>query len=160
MTDATQTQIRVRQLRSDDLPEVVALDALLTGEAKDAYWSDIFERFLLDEGCIGLAATDGQRLRGYLFGEQRAFEFGSKPCGWIFAVGVHRDAVRSGVASALLEEACSLFRALGVSAVRTMVPRTDVPFLSFFRRNGFVGGPFVQLELGLSSSGDDLEQEP
>jgi hypothetical protein len=30
-----------------------------------------------------------------------------------------------------------------------MVRRNDVPVLSFFRANGFVGGEFVQLELDL-----------
>ena len=29
-----------------------------------------------------------------------------------------------------------------------IIRRTDVPFLSFFRARGFVGGPFVQLERG------------
>jgi len=162
MTNTTHTATLVRPLRSDDLPGVIALDALLTGESKDRYWSGIFERFLRDEGCIGLAAIDrdaeGERLKGYLFGERRAVEFGSKPCGWIFAVGVRQDAARSGVGSALLDEAERLFRDLGIEAIRTMVPRTDVPFLSFFRRHGFVGGPFVQLELSLNSDGDAEER--
>ena len=158
MTDATQIVTLVRAVRSDDLPDVVALDALLTGEAKDAYWEGVFDRFLSAEGCIGLAATDGEEgdFKGYLFGERRAFEFGSKECGWIFAVGVHQDAARSGVGSALLAEAQQLFRDLGIRSVRTMVPRTDVPFLSFFRRHGFVGGPFVQLELNLEPAAEEL----
>lgn len=156
--DTTRAALRVRRLRSSDLPEVVALDALLTGEAKDAYWRGVVERFLRDDTCIGLAAGDGEQFLGYLFGERRAFEFGSAACGWIFAVGVRQDAARSGVGSALLAEACRLFRELGVDAVRTMVPRTDVPFLSFFRRHGFVGGPFVQLELGLAAADDEREE--
>ena len=44
------------------------------------------------------------------------------------------------------------FRALGVTQVRTMVRRNDVPVTAFFRSNGFVGGSFAQLELEL---GDD-----
>ena len=156
MTEVLRAETQVRRLCSDDLAGVVALDALLTGDAKDEYWEQVFERFLRDPGCIGLAATNGERLLGYLFGELRAFEFGSDACGWIFAVGVHQDAARSGVASALLDEACSLFRELGVDAVRTMVPRTDVSFLSFFRSNGFVGGPFVQLELSLEPAAQEV----
>lgn len=159
MTETTQIQALVRRLRSDDLAAVVALDAQLTGEAKPDYWRGVLERFLHDRGSIGLAVEDPAassgdeaRLKGYLFGELRAFEFGSHACGWIFAVGVRPDAARSGVGSALLSEACRLFRGLGVESVRTMVPRTDVPFLSFFRRHGFVGGPFVQLEHGLGAA--------
>ena len=90
-------------------------------------------------------------LEGYLFGEVRAFEFGSKPCGWIFALGVRPETSRMGRASELLGEARRRFGALGVTSLRTMVTRTDVPFLSLFRRHGFVGGPFVQLELDIES---------
>ena len=52
----------------------------------------------------------------------------------------------------MLEQVKRRFRALGVSALRTMVMRTDVPFLSLFRRHGFVGGPFVQLELNIEEA--------
>jgi hypothetical protein len=57
-----------------------------------------------------------------------------------------------GRASALLEEARRRFRAVGVNSLRTMVLRNDVPFLSLFRCHGFVGGPFVQLELDITEA--------
>lgn len=140
----------IRPLAPGDLDAVVALDQRLTGCRKEDYWRDVLERFLRAEGCIGLAASRAEELDGYLFGELRAFEFGSEACGWVFAVGVRPDAARAGVGSALLAEARRRFAELGVSAVRTMVRRTDVPLLTFFRGNGFVGGPFVQLEQSLT----------
>jgi len=143
---------RVRALRAADLADVVALDALLTGERKQDYWSDVLARFLGDDRRIGLAcAAESGALEGFLFGEVRAFEFGSEPCGWIFAVGVDPASSRSGIGSALLARATELFRAQGVTAVRTMVRRQDVPLLAFFRGQGFVGGPFVQLESTLAA---------
>ena len=57
--------------------------------------------------------------------------------------------LRSGIARTLLAEGCRRFRAAGVTRVRTMVVRNDVPVLSFFRSSGFEAGSFVQLELGL-----------
>jgi ribosomal protein S18 acetylase RimI-like enzyme len=54
---------------------------------------------------------------------------------------------RQGVATALLREAVRRLHAAGVTTVRTMVRRTDVPVQTFFRTNGFVAGPYVQLEL-------------
>lgn len=140
----------VRSLVSGDLAAIVGLDTVLTGESKGHYWTQVLERYLQDTGCIGLAAVVGEELDGYLFGELRAFEFGSERCGWIFAIGVHPDTTRQGVASSLLTEAGRQFRALGVSRVRTMVNRTDVPLLSLFRSQAFVGGPFVQLELDMT----------
>lgn len=144
------TELTLRTLGPADWASVVALDAVLTGSDKVEYWEDVLARYLHDDGCIGLAATGSSGLEGYLFGEQRAFEFGSEPCGWVFALGVQPGTARKGVASALLAEARRRFAALGVTRVRTMVRRTDVPLLALFRSQGFVGGPFVQLELDIA----------
>lgn len=142
----------VRPLVSGDLAAIVRLDAVLTGASKDLYWQQVLGRHLEDAECIGLAAAVGEELDGYLFGELRAFEFGSERCGWIFALGVQPDTTRQGVASALLAAAGCQFRSLGVSRVRTMVNRTDVPMLALFRSQAFVGGPFVQLELDMTEN--------
>lgn len=143
---------RIRPLKAEDLSEVVRIDGLHTGLRKRAYWTRVFERLLKRNGRavrIGLAVGAQKGLAGYLLGEVRAFEFGSEPCGWIFAVGVDPNQERHGVASFLLAEAVSRFHAHGVPRIRTMVRRNEVPVLSFFRSNGFRGGPFVQLELDI-----------
>ncbi len=148
---------RIREISDADAREFVRIDALRTGREKPAYWKRVVADFRRpEEGRlrVGLAAeaAGSGRLAGYLLGEVRAFEFGSESCGWIFAVAVDPAAGRAGVASALLEEACRRFREAGVLRIRTMVRRNDVPFLSFFRARGFVGGPFVQLERELEVS--------
>ncbi len=143
---------RIRALAATDLSEVVRIDGLHTGLRKRAYWSGVLERFLRRDGRaarIGLALEAPGGLAGYLLGEVRAFEFGSEPCGWIFAIGVDPGSERHGVASQLLAEAAARFKAQGVPRIRTMVRRNEVPVLAFFRSNGFRGGPFVQLELDI-----------
>jgi ribosomal protein S18 acetylase RimI-like enzyme len=142
----------VGPLTASDLAAVIRLDARLTGRRKAAYWKARFDEFVAPghvPGRVGLAARVGGRLCGYLLGEVRAFEFGSPTCGWIFAVGVDPDEAHHGLGSALVAEAGRQFRRAGVSTVRTMVGRTDVAMLAFFRSNGFVGGSFTQLELDL-----------
>jgi hypothetical protein len=37
-----------------------------------------------------------------------------------------------------------------------MVRRNNVPVLTFFRTNGFAGGPYVQLELVDDSAADEV----
>lgn len=140
--------LEVRSLSAADLPEVVRIDALHTGERKPDYWAGIIPEFVRPDrrDRVALVAGSEGRLIGFLMGEVRAFEFGSEACGWIFAVGVDVEHARKGVASALLGEACARFRRAGVSRVRTMVRRNDVAVLSFFRANRFTGGSFVQLE--------------
>jgi ribosomal protein S18 acetylase RimI-like enzyme len=147
----------IRDLAPGDLAAVVRIDAHHTGARKPAYWSRVLERFFSRGGNrmrVGLAAPGPRSLSGYLLGEVRAFEFGSEPCGWIFAVGVAPSALHQGVASALLAEACRRFERAGVTTVRTMVRRTDVPVLAFFRASGFTGGPYVQLEVNVAGEAE------
>jgi ribosomal protein S18 acetylase RimI-like enzyme len=140
-------------LRVADLAAVIRLDARLTGRRKPAYWKVVFKEFVAtgrSSAGVGLAARDGAQLCGYLLGEVRAFEFGSTPCGWIFAVGVDPSQAHRGIGSGLVAEAARRFTRTGVTAVRTMVARNDVSLLAFFRSNGFVGGSFTQLERDLT----------
>jgi len=156
-SDGAMPAVTVRPLTRRDLDAVARIDALHTGMSKRRYWRGVFEEFLKRASGpdrVGLGAEAGGRLAGYVFGEVRAFEFGSPPCGWVFAVGVDPKHVRHGVATALLEETCRRFRRARVTQVRTMVRRTDIPVLSFFRACGFVGGPFVQLERSVEEAAD------
>jgi len=152
---ATAIRVKVRALRMADLDDVIRIDELHTGERKAKYWRRVFGLFLRSSGearRIGLAAEGAKGIDGYLLGETRAFEFGSEPCGWVFAIGVDPSLLRAGIATSLLDEARKRFRKAGIAKVRTMVRREDIPVLSFFRASGFAGGSFVQLE-------QDLEME-
>ncbi len=136
----------------EDLAAVSDLDAAYTGEKKQQYWRRIFGEFLHGSEAkttIGIAAVQAGAVTGFLFGETRAFEFGSEVCGWVFSVGVDPTQTRAGIATAMLGEAMHRFRQAGVSVVRTMVKRNNIPVLSFFRSNGFTGGSFHQLEFQL-----------
>lgn len=148
--DTMTSPVEIRLLAPGDRSAIVTIDAVHTGERKPAYWKRIFKEFLnADSGTVrvGLAAERDGAIIGFLFGDVRAFEFGSEPCGWILELGVDPQFTRAGVASALLREACARLRATGVTVVRTMVRRNNVKVLTFFRTNGFAGGPYVQLEL-------------
>ena len=147
--------IKPRKLTARDLDEIVRLDAHYTGEAKPEYWRGILREFLGQKSrprTFGFGADGESGLAAYLFGEVRAVEFGSEACGWVFAIGVDEAHGRHGVASALVQAACARFKRAGVRTVRTMVRRNDIPVLSFFRSQGFHGGPFVQLELDLGEN--------
>jgi ribosomal protein S18 acetylase RimI-like enzyme len=150
MTKADRTPARIRPLTRRDLAAVVRIDAIHTGFDQRAYWNRLFREFLAPSSGrrrVALAAEVDGTVAGFLLADVRAFEFGSEPCGWILEVGVDPRETRRGVASALLGEAVRRLRACGVSTVRTMVRRNNVPVLTFFRTNGFAGGPYVQLEL-------------
>ena len=78
---------------------------------------------------------------------------------WPKRRALHRSAAclkltlrQTRVLNALLDHAKQRFRELGVTVLRTMVRRNDVPVLTFFRSGGFVGGSFAQLEFDLDVS--------
>jgi len=139
-----------RHLVPADFRAVVRIDAAHTGRRTPAHWRRVFREFVTGRDAkrrVALGAANDGALVGFVFGDIRAFEFGSEPCGWILEIGVDPHAVRQGIASRLLAEACRQLRRRGVSTIRTMVRRNNVPVLTFFRTNGFGGGPYVQLEL-------------
>jgi len=143
-------------VRAADMPEVIALDTRVTKLAKADYWDDIYRRFgnhrsherffLVAENHTDQAAS---RLLGFIIGEVRAWEFGSTPCGWVFALSVEPDLRLRGTGSALIEAISHEFRKAGISKMRTMVARdAQLPSL-FFRSEGMMAGPYIQLEKDL-----------
>ncbi len=149
MTATAPPAVSIRPLQRRDLDAVVRLDALHTGESKPSYWTQVFRDFLgpaTDRARVGLVAERDGALAGFVLADVRAFEFGSEPCGWILEIGVDPGLARQGVASDLLADVCRRLRQGGVATIRTMVRRNNVPMLTFFRTNGFSGGPYVQLE--------------
>jgi ribosomal protein S18 acetylase RimI-like enzyme len=144
----------IRDAVATDLGPVVALDATATGLSKQAYWSDIFQRYIesprTDRHFL-VAETAGEII-GFIVGETRIWEFGSPPSGWVFAVNVHAARREHGIGSRLMEAICGRFRAAGVATVRTMISRDDTLNLSFFRSLGMTAGPYIELEKSLEQA--------
>jgi ribosomal protein S18 acetylase RimI-like enzyme len=146
MSDALPSVV-IRPAEPPDLARIIALDAEMTGVEKRAYWKDTYARFTSREKRHFLVAEDRTgAVKGYIVGEVRAYEFGSEPCGWVMAIGVDpRFRVRR-VGERLFDAVCERLRADGVATVRTMVARTDVLDMAFFRAQGMMAGPFIELE--------------
>lgn len=139
----------IRAAKAGDVAAVAALDGAITGLAKPDYWLSAFARYGARAGRWFLVAEDDGQVIGFIIGEIRAWEFGSPPSGWIFAIGVDPGHREGGVGTALFEEICRRIRAEGVRAVRTMLARDDALNMAFFRSQGMTGGSFIQLEMPL-----------
>ena len=137
------------------MPKIIALDQRVTGLAKRDYWHDIFGRYgqqPAKEGFFLVAESRAQtdaRIVGFIIGEVRAWEFGSSPCGWVFALSVEPETRQHGVGEALFEAISAEFKKAGVSKMRTMVARDSRLPLLFFRGEGMIAGPYIQLEKDL-----------
>src|SRR5664279_6623635 len=86
---------------------------------------------------------------GFVIGEVRDWEFGSPPCGWVFAIDVHPQARLGGIGTRLLEAISASFYRAGVRKLRTMLARDNGLILSFFRSQGMMAGPLISLEMDL-----------
>ena len=147
--------LKIERAGYDYLDRVVDLDARITGEPKREYWEDIFERYAsrhVEERFLLVAeAPEGgdEGILGLIVGEVRGWEFGSKPCGWIFAVSVDPDKRQLGIGEALFRKICDEFRKIGITKVRTMVRRENPLHMAFFRSEGMMAGPYTQFEMSL-----------
>ena len=139
----------IRAAVKGDVAAATRVDEVNTGLAKPGYWKDVFRRYGSRQGRYFLVAELEGKVRGFILGEVRAWEFGSPPCGWIFAIGVDPDCRLRRIGSRLFAEICRHFRRAGVDKVRTMLAVDDTLNLSFFRSQGLMGGPFIQLEMPL-----------
>lgn len=142
--------LAIRPAQQQDVAPVSGLDHKITGLAKPAYWRDLFIRYGDREGRYFLVAEDrAGRVVGFIIGEVRAWEFGSPPCGWVFALGGDPDARLKKIGTSLFRDICRRLKAAGVDTVRTMLARDDELNMTFFRAQGMRGGPFIQLEMDL-----------
>jgi len=141
--------VQVRPVRHGDMPEVIALDATVTGLHKADYWQRIYRRYGVGGQGLRhfLVAVDGQSVVGFVIGEVRDWEFGSPPCGWVFAIDVDPRARQRGIGTAMLAAVRERFERAGVRTMRTMLARDNQLILSFFRSQGMTAGHLIPLEL-------------
>lgn len=143
--------VLIRPATSEDIADVVDLDERVTGIAKRDYLQDLFDRYQTrnSERRFFYVAEKSGRVVGFVIGEVRAWEFGSEPCGWVFAISVDPSLREHNVGSALLNRICDSFRQAGCVRLRTMISRNNHTLMSFFRSRGMMAGPYIQLEKDL-----------
>ena len=141
----------IRPVEAADLGQVIAIDAESTGINKTDNWYEVFHRFggRHTRQRLFLVAESEGAIQGFIIGEVRDWEFGSPPCGWVFAINVRPGARLAGLGTKLLEAVCAGFRHAGVNAVRTQVSRDNNLVLSFFRSHGMMAAPIITLEKSL-----------
>jgi len=145
---AIKEPILIRNGVPTDLDAVIEIDDVGPKEEKPAYWRGIFAHYGSGEkkDRIFLVAEAGNEIVGFIAGEVRAWEFGSAPCGWVFALAVSPRMRGEGIAKRMFHEICRRLKGAGVTTVRTMVDRNNKVTLSFFRSQGLRSGRYIELE--------------
>ncbi|TWJ11203.1 GNAT family N-acetyltransferase [Geobacter argillaceus] len=142
--------IFIRNAVASDFDAVVSLDLQGSDEEKPAYWSSVFEHYINghNDRCF-LVAEFNKAVVGFIIGEVRAWEFGSPPCGWVFAAAVSPHVRQMRIGQQLFEEISKRLKLAGVTTVRTMADRDNNLLLSFFRSMGLRTGRYIELEKAL-----------
>lgn len=144
----------MRPVRRADLDHVIAIDTLVTGIEKRHYWQRVYKRYGIGfkgEQRWFLVALAGKRVVGFLIGEVRDWEFGSPPCGWVFAIDVDPTARQAGIGTKLLAALTQALQQTGVRKLRTLLSHDNTLILSFFRSQGMMAAPMIPLEMDLIS---------
>src|SRR6185369_14772125 len=99
-------RISIRNARPSDIGAVIALDELDLKEEKQPYWRGIFDHYVSGgkKDRLFLVAETDEKVVGFIIGEVRAWEFGSPPCGWVFALTVSPKAREMGIGKCMLDE--------------------------------------------------------
>lgn len=145
----------VRVAGEDDFAQIIGLDSAESGQDRQDYWHGLFNRFRNrpDDRHILVAIRD-ESLVGYIIGEVRDGEFGLPRAGWIVHLRVSDQMREEKVGTRLFDTLCARFRRDGVARLRTAVARTDTLVMAFFRSQGMMAAPTVQMEMDL----DDRDQ--
>ena len=144
------SDLLIRNAAETDLPAIMTFDERSNKDANPRYWQEMFARYGDDKDTqLFLVCETDNEIVGFIIGEIRDWEFGSQPCGWVFALGVRPDIRLSGIATQLYSSICQFFKQAGAATERTMLARQDIDSLSFFRSQGMMAGPYLQLEKDL-----------
>lgn len=140
--------ISIRNAIHSDLNDVIILDRVGAKEAKPEYWEGIFAHYVTGGRTdrLFLVAEANGKVVGFIIGEIRAWEFGSPPCGWVFALTVSPEVRQLGIGKRIFDEISASMKQAGVSTVRTMIDRDDRLTMSFFRSMGLRTGSYIELE--------------
>lgn len=143
----------MRAVRRADLDQVIAIDTLVTGIEKRNYWLRVYKRYgvgVKGEQRWFLVAIADKRVVGFVIGEVRDWEFGSPPCGWVFAIDVDPHARQSGIGTRLLAALTQELQRAGVRQLRTLLSHENTLILSFFRSQGMMAAPLIPLEMDVA----------
>ena len=148
MDTAMTEQIFIRNACRSDLDAVIALDDSSPLKEKRPYWSRVFDHYASpgNNDRHFLVTEINGKVVGFIVAEVRAWEFGSPPCGWIFALSVSPQVRQMRIGRRMFEEICTCLKSAGVTTVRTMVNRSDKLTSSFFHSQGMHTGRYVELE--------------
>ena len=145
-------ELNIRVIRKEDMDQVIALDARVTGGERREYYERKFAQVLGDVQHIAtsLVAEQDGKILGFIMGDLYLGEFGiPETTATVDTIGVDPDIRRKGIATALMQELRGNMKAAGVERMITHVEWGSWDLLRFFHEHSFEPSRTVALELKL-----------
>jgi ribosomal protein S18 acetylase RimI-like enzyme len=140
--------VKIRDLKTEDLDAIVRIDEKVLGESRKDYWERKLKLMNDKSSQISLAAEVEGEVVGFILGDVSGWEFGvPETIGWMDTIGVDPAYQKKGVATALAHELIKNLKAIGVRTIYTLVSWDDWVLLQFFHAMGFTRGDKINLEL-------------
>jgi ribosomal protein S18 acetylase RimI-like enzyme len=137
--------IETRQIKADDVPQILAIQQAITKKKVSRRWVQMVENHLRKQDAVGFVATRDSKVIGFVIGEVKGEGFGLEQSGWIEVVGVHPSQMGAGIGHALAYRLFQYFKKRGIRDVYTAVRWDAVDMLSFFKSIGFDRSTFINL---------------
>ena len=136
---------KIRKLTVRDLPQVVAIQGIITRQKVTAEKIAILKEYIKKEGNISLVAVADKRVVGFLISELMTNSFGLDQGGWIKNVGVLPQYMGKGIGQSLANQLFDAYRRKGINEIFTASRWDWGDLLSFFKSLGFDRGNFINL---------------
>jgi ribosomal protein S18 acetylase RimI-like enzyme len=145
MGNKDQELFKIRKLAARDLPQVVAIQGIITRQKVTAEKVAILKEHINKEGNMSLVAVADKRVVGFLISELMTNSFGLDQGGWIKNVGVLPQYMGKGIGQALANQLFDAYREKGINEIFTASRWDWGDLLSFFKSLGFERSNFINL---------------
>lgn len=145
MENKDQVFFKIRKLTARDLPQVVAIQGIITRQKVTAEKIAILKEHINKEGNISLVAVADKRVVGFLISELMTNSFGLDQGGWIKNVGVLPQYMGKGIGQSLANHLFDAYRRKGINEIFTASRWDWGDLLSFFKSLGFERSNFINL---------------
>jgi len=136
---------KIRELTARDLPQVVAIQGIITRQKVTPEKIAILKEHIKKEGNISLVAVADKRVVGFVISELMTNSFGLDQGGWIKNVGVLPQYMGKGIGQALAHSLFDAYRRMGINEIFTASRWDWGDLLSFFKSLGFERSNFINL---------------
>jgi ribosomal protein S18 acetylase RimI-like enzyme len=145
MENKDQVLFKIRKLTVRDLPQVVAIQGIITRQKVTAEKIAILKEHIKKEGNISLVAVADKRVVGFLISELMTNSFGLDQGGWVKNVGVLPQYMGKGIGQSLANQLFDAYRRKGINEIFTASRWDWGDLLSFFKSLGFERSNFINL---------------